>query len=471
MRARSFAGMFAALTLSACSGSSGTQPPTLSEGAFLPLSVQDDHLVDAEGREVILRGIEHHALQDVDYGGREVQPSDYALIASWGFTTLRMAISWSRIEPTRGQYDAAYLDQIRHDMDLAEQAGLSVILEWHQDLWGRCSQAPNSPNRISANGAPDWTCPTSYDPSQGPFVLFDRLWQNKDGLLDAWIAAWERVVDAVGNHPALLGYDVFNEPEGAEPDYERNEIFPAYRKIVKALRAHGARGLILLDAPEIRNETLQMYTEPIGALDPDLVFAPHLYSGWIRLYVLKQRIAPATKAHDFQLAEQQAKALGLPVFNGEWGVNLDLDGAVDDLKTEVGLEDQYLMGSSYWGFDHAWQKGSFSSSPQALFNLDGTPRQTAIDVISRPYPIQTPGTLDRVHYDFQSATLTVELDANAEIHAPLVLYAPSRELGSAPCLDVAGPGSHRSRLEANRQRLLVAFSKTGHYVVTLRRCH
>ncbi len=65
----------------------------LTAGAFLPLRTAGPRILDAAGRQVILRGLEIHDLQDVAYGGRRVLPGDDARIASWGFTTVRFAIS------------------------------------------------------------------------------------------------------------------------------------------------------------------------------------------------------------------------------------------------------------------------------------------------------------------------------------------------------------------------------------------
>ena len=156
-----------------------------------------------------------------------------------------------------------------------------MILEWHQDLFGRCAEAPGTALAYSANGAPNWACPPGFAPSTfGHLALFDRLWHNDDRLLDAFIAAWAQVIQAVGESPALLGYDVINEPQGTggSPTVERDEVYPAYRKLVPALRSAGAEGLLFLDAPELRNESPKLYTEDLSDLGPGVVFAPHLYS-------------------------------------------------------------------------------------------------------------------------------------------------------------------------------------------------
>jgi len=444
---------------------------TLDEGPLLPLTTRNGRIIDAAGRDTILRGVEHHALQDVDYTGRDVQPSDYALIASWGFTTLRMAISWSSIEPTQGQYDDGYIGQIISAMDLAFGAGLTVILEWHQDLWGRCSQAGQLIPSNLANGAPDWTCPSGM-PATG--ALFDGLWNNQNGLFDAFLAAWGHVLDMVGNHPALAGVDVFNEPSGTAqtPSLERDYVYPAYRQIVPAIRAHGMNGLVLLDAPLSRDDDTSLYTEPLDDLGAGVVFAPHLYTSWIDLYIFQQPIPAAVKTQDFAAAVSQAAALDLPIFDGEWGVNLDLPSAVQDLETQVGLEDSSLIGSSYWAFDRTVPaNGNPSiSGAQSILDENGNPREDVVDCISRPYAMQIPGTLVSNTYDFNAHSLVVTLDVDTSITAPLVLYAPTRLLSPAICLSVTGPGGWTFDYHPDLEHVLVSFDASGQYVVTLAQC-
>ena len=339
------------------------------------------------------------------------------------------------------------------------------MLEWHQDLWSKCSL-----DTSSANGAPAWTCPT---PTPGLGALFDRLWQNQDGLFDAFVAGWGHVLDALGAHPALAGLDVFNEPTGTalSPALERDVVYPAYRRLVPALRGRGAKGLLFLDAPLARNDDPGLYTEPLDDLGAGVVFAPHLYSGWIKLYILGASVSPEDKAKDFDAARAQAAALHLPLWNGEWGVNLNRDGALADLETHVGLEDAALIGSSYWAFERAVPtNGNPSiSGAQSILDADRHVRQGVVDRLSRPYPIQTPGTLVGIAYDFAAQRLTVTLEA-ANVTTPLVLYAPARHFGSAKCLAVSGPGSWHFDDRTARERVLVGFDAPGRYVVTLERC-
>ena len=493
MQAPRYILLVSSLLLMAAAGCGEEEPPAdgiratggtrgaLTRGAFLPLSTTSSTLLDAAGRQVILRGVQHHSLQDVDYYGREVKPEEYPLIASWGFTTLRVATSWSKVEPNKGQYSAAYLQQIKGVMDLAHKAGLTVILEWHQDLWGRCAVDPTSSFAVNANGAPDWTCPAGFKPTStlDSWTMFDNLWTNKDGLQDAFVAAWLRVLEEVGSHPALLGLDVFNEPQGTggSPALERDKLFPAWRRIVPALRKGGAKGLLFLDATIMRNETLQMHTEPLDAVGSGLVYAPHLYSGWLLMYVLNRPVPAAEKRRDFEAALKQAAALKLPMWNGEWGVNLNLSTAQQDLWTHVTMEDEYLVGSSYWAFQKAvpGQGDASISGAQAIKDKEDKVRQEVVDRLSRPYPIQTPGQLQKLAYSKgpegpRGGTLTVKLKIGKATTAPLVIYAPRRHLTNTICLDVKGTGGWVWDHHADKELLLVRFDTAGDFTVTMKPC-
>lgn len=480
-----FSGVLLACTQAGCSKDAAPGPPvqadggthaTLDAGALFPIAVKGGQIVDPAGRTVILRGLQHHALQDVRYAGREVLSEDYPRIASWGFTTLRMAFSWSRLEPVRGAYDDTYLGEIRQALDAAHAAGLGVLLEWHQDLWGKCSQAETSPSAMNANGAPDWACPSGYDDTR-PLAfpeLFDRLYANEDGLLDAYVAAWQHVVRRLGDHPAVVGYDLLNEPNGTAPypAFERDALFPTYRKTIAALRAAGARGPLLLEAPFRRFETYEMYTERFAEVDPDLVYAPHLYTGWFSLYILKRSPTQQSKELDFGKAAAQASAMGLPLWNGEWGVNLMLETGLDDLERHTTLEDRYRIGSSYWAFQRAvpGQGDDSISGGQSILDADRSVRFQVVDKIARPYPIQTPGALTSLAWDWESRKLTVEIDAT-DVSSPMVLYAPRRHLGASMCVAVEGPSARAWQWdEASNERLVVKLSAPGRHTVRLSRC-
>lgn len=79
-----------------------------------PLRVAHGDIVDAEGRTVLLRGVNVNQLADYavnDPALPTVVPltrDDFAQMASLGFTVARLNVSWSALEPRPGAFDTGY---------------------------------------------------------------------------------------------------------------------------------------------------------------------------------------------------------------------------------------------------------------------------------------------------------------------------------------------------------------------------
>jgi hypothetical protein len=135
-----------------------------------PVRVVGDRLVDAEGREVILRGVnlggdsklplplrpepdDFSDHREVSFVGRPFPIADgdqhFDRLRSWGFNCLRLLTTWEAIEHAGpGRYDEAYLDYYAEIARLAGQRGFYVFVDFHQDAWSRMS---------GGSGAPGWT--------------------------------------------------------------------------------------------------------------------------------------------------------------------------------------------------------------------------------------------------------------------------------------------------------------------------
>ena len=73
----------------------------------------------------------------------------FARLRAWGFTTIRLVITWEAIEHSEpGLYDTKYLDYLRELVKKADDYGMLVIIDPHQDVWSRFT---------GGDGAPGWT--------------------------------------------------------------------------------------------------------------------------------------------------------------------------------------------------------------------------------------------------------------------------------------------------------------------------
>ena len=214
------------------------RPAELCTGAW---HVCGGHLRDADGRAVILRGMNVGKKEPpyFDFHGE----GDFARMRSeWGMNAMRFYMTWAAVEPTQGVYDDAFLDGVRTRLDWAAASGIDVILDLHQDVYGE---------GFGFDGAPRWTCAeqryTDFMPSS-PWPLnyldpnvkacFDELW-NDPAKGEAHAAVWRHIAERLGDHPAVIGFDVINEPHWGGADlftFERDRLQPFYDRDVAAIR-------------------------------------------------------------------------------------------------------------------------------------------------------------------------------------------------------------------------------------------
>lgn len=137
----------------------------------LEIGVAGKRFIDAQGRHVILRGINLGGDCKLPYpdGGTD-RPSDFSdhktvsfigrpfpleeadehlgRIKHWGFNVLRLLVTWEAVEHEGpGLYDNAYIDYIRQICLRAQTFGLTLFIDFHQDVWSRMS---------GGSGAPGW---------------------------------------------------------------------------------------------------------------------------------------------------------------------------------------------------------------------------------------------------------------------------------------------------------------------------
>ena len=188
--------------------------------------VQNKSFVDFYGRERIFRGINvvdkcASSEENGNKFGYKIDDEFLSQMVGNGLNILRLGTTWSMLEPKPGKYNDEYLDDILRIFDLCEKYGVYVFLDMHQDLYSA---------KCYGDGAPEWaTITDKYEPkpvkliwAEGYFWrkathrAFDNFWNNTEyqgkGLQDYFADLWKHVAEKFANHPALFGFDMFNEP-------------------------------------------------------------------------------------------------------------------------------------------------------------------------------------------------------------------------------------------------------------------
>ena len=137
------------------------------------IKTKDDKFVDEAGRTMFLRGINLGGsskmpfvpyvvshVREGFYNGEELSfvgrpfPLDeadehFTRLKEWGFHFLRFIVTWEAIEHKGpGIYDEEYLDYLHAIISKANEYGINVMIDPHQDLWSRYT---------GGDGAPKWT--------------------------------------------------------------------------------------------------------------------------------------------------------------------------------------------------------------------------------------------------------------------------------------------------------------------------
>jgi endoglycosylceramidase len=436
------------------------------------------YIADQEGRRVLLHGAIPAGLIDfwsgTDYSVTDTPPyypidpvaydgkcpanssaiatpplcqDDIKRMAALGFNSVRLPMSWSLLEPERGNFSELYLDRVAQVVGWARDAGVYVILDMHQNGYSRYvgrSDPPPLPGgaRISLRyytGAPRWATFTDGLPSESyanqrelnPAALeaTTSFWYNRSGIQDEYIATVAHVMSRFKDDSTVAGISIYNEPFpgwNLPPGFEDLLLFPFYRRVIDAitgvrdglpcptqvfmpapcgypdLGVHDLRHLVFLDAGLLR-EVTDFPTHlglPVTSY-PNLVLGFHAYTHVYTIDHLIDQSTPPDKAsypwggyeQSYYWGDREARALGAALFVTEFGNDPKLDPI--ELKNQLREQEIHLTGFAFW----TWMEncGGGNDKPYGMFDgidcsttrpqpSSGCIRQERAAMLARVYP-------------------------------------------------------------------------------------
>jgi endoglycosylceramidase len=208
-----------------------------------PVSIEDARFVDGFGRQILFNGVNLvNKDPKVNYIGPE-GPETFANFKKWGFNVIRLGVIWDGLEPEPGVYDEIYLKKIDQQIQWAEENGLYVFLDMHQDLF----------SVKYSDGAPEWATLDEGKPhvtgsvwsdayliSPAVQTSWDNFWNNTpvatgQGVQDHYARAWQHLAKRYANNNTVMGFDIMNEPfAGSEAQLFMPYMFTAYAQMLSA---------------------------------------------------------------------------------------------------------------------------------------------------------------------------------------------------------------------------------------------
>lgn len=507
-------------------------------GAVPPYSVDHSQsrpsIVDADGRQVVFRGVnvgveqwrgDHRPNDPALYAdgkcpsaaGSGNQPpvcgveagkgkwnqsttfdskNDLAQMRALGFNLIRLAMSWSLLEPEPLKYSQSYLKRIAQVVDWAAEQDIQVILDMHQDTYG---------GNIGSDGAPVWACLNVTIPwwveklwpklekaipySKSVLESFDALYMNKKvastgkGLQEHFMLAWSQVVKRFDGVVNVIGYEIINEPApgilttvdsvGDIPvlGFSTKYLFPMYRRFIQAMIgvrdgmkdcpadqpigdncAYPDLGiksekLVLFEPMALRNQldfSLQI-SKPFTEYS-NIVFAPHVYT-----YSFTASKWPPTYSLALSSAWYEAAALKASVLATEYGGSCTQAERVGNLTNQFDLH-RGTSGTVWsWKENGNWGMYDVRLSPDAP---NGPLKQVRQQINSRIYARAVNGAI--VEHTFDQFTGSFHLKATnwepantvkpTEVYIPSHLKALQASVSGAATLEVVTTQPDGSRI-------------------------
>ncbi|WP_415947461.1 cellulase family glycosylhydrolase [Streptomyces sp. KLOTTS4A1] len=287
-------------------------------------------LTDDRGRVLTLRGwnVEDKTNRG-DKALSAITEQHFRDLRAQGFNFARLLVFWDDLEPRRGQYSERYLRKIERILDWARHHDIHVLIDAHQDVFGPA---------FDHRGIPEWATRTDGLPFTPhpedwfseyfePAVqrAFTHLYEDAD-LQRAQAAMWRVLAARLGDHPAVLGYDLINEPMGeirpgedlptAARRIESEQVTPMYRRLARAIRTVDRDSWLFVEPTPIVGEAV-----PTGlgeVRDPKVVYAPHFYNTAMEAGQDYDPSAGWIEAYEAAIVQYPTR-YRVPVVVGEWG--------------------------------------------------------------------------------------------------------------------------------------------------------
>ncbi|GAA3240137.1 cellulase family glycosylhydrolase [Actinocorallia longicatena] len=325
-------------------------------------------ITDDQGRALILHGLNTASSAKSASGLPWIGPDDVALERRLlGTDSVRYLIQWKNVEPSPGVYDEEYLDAVAVRLRWYRDQGMHVILDMHQDIYGPAACAG------AGNGAPSWATFTDglACAPQSPWVLtylqpavlraYDHFW-NTTGrhpeLGERYAAMWRHVADRFRDEPAVLGYDLMNEPFGGTRQFgffEGPILTPFHQRIIDAIRTVDAANWIFVEPQSLGVN--QGAESSLGALDGDrIVLAPHFYPGAVDLGGSYSGLTKLLVQGEFAFWKHNmtklAATLGRPLWIGEIGaMDMSVPGGPAYTTDWLKMTEDLMIGYAYWSHE------------------------------------------------------------------------------------------------------------------------
>lgn len=441
------------------------------------VEARDYRLIDDLGREISIRGINARieGLFDVtfDDGRIALQPipeftrQDAEAMVRYGFNVLRLPINWSGMEPHEGEFSDTYFEKLDEVIRLSRDAGLYVLVDFHQDAWSK---------EIGEDGAPLWAIvPPPEQLLEGPLedlaarrvspqvlAAFQGFFENREGIQDRFLPAWKRTVERYADRPEVIGFEPMNEPFVSHFDPSQQTLYDFYHKLLPPMRERNSRHALWMEPGVARNfgNSAPLLDEPFP--DSNIVYCPHIYPNAVDATTYEEWKAWLDLNYSNMRAE--ANSWGGALVVGEWGIHPDSPEADAYIRAQQEAANEYSSGQMLW----LWKEDSQDSWGFYDFDTDTQSwivRENAVRRFSKPYVQAVPGKLLAQNFDPDTRVLSFSFESTGNEQGGVLLYLPELWFGGLPTILVNGNTIGYERDASSQRALLNLDAQQGRFDV------
>jgi endoglycosylceramidase len=346
-----------------------------------------------------------------------------------GFDLLRLPINWSGVEPRDGELDDGYLSRVDAAVQCAADAGIVTLIDLHQDAYSK---------EIGEDGAPLWAISPPPTMLQGgpltdlgnrrlsPQVMaaFQAFFSHGDpaGLQGRFNVMLAHVAARFADDPAVVGFELFNEPIGGDDDLTAFEIAAA-----NAAHKAAPAKLVFFEPSALRNlldhAPLSAAPFPVTAA----VYSPHIYTFvFLPDPARFESATPADLEPSVRDARMEARAWGTPLLIGEFGLGPSADPQNELwMQTQAQLHDRYFASDAFWLWKERSQ-GYWGVFDYVAASDTWTERPQVVAWVSRVHVARVAGTPTVIESTPLGDAIHVEIAPGSGTAAPHLIYVPER---------------------------------------------
>ena len=496
-------------------------PPSVFDlGNARSIRKEGTRLRDAEGRTVLLRGFNFGArsklapfLPVMPLDVRTLDPARFAgalasaapqfdLMQQIGVSAVRLVVSWKALEPSPQNPEVLqptaiqYLQFLTEIIDALYARQIYVFIDFHQDI---------AHERLGGDGFPDWAlkfgpggAPPPADMKNAawgllyyadppPFVTDQKtresvratlrsLWENSlnNGSVPLNFPVRTHLEKTIGqvarffkDHPAILGYELFNEPMPVglgNAAFESTYLSGFYANAIAEINRFDTSALIFVEPRMTWNvwppnkddygggSASDFATTPVTSLvsaqlpaQDRLIFSfhyydPRLFDPFRTNWNMTDQVNIWPGFYRAMVAEgrNQNMVPFLTEFGGGYGGHQSLQSKDPEinpllyqyraLRALIDLSFQQVeanfLHATWWNFDLYNSEGSgdhWNHEDFSFLGPDRTPRNW--DLFARPYPLRSSANPQLLWFDAQRKNFALILSGRP-VGAPTIIFIP-----------------------------------------------